>query len=219
MVRFSLARARAHLSLWQFAGSCAFLLLMLGACTTVEVESYRLVPDSSADQAYVREGTDFSRYRRLYPLPLEIYYNEAAGSPTAENLERMRAIFRQIFLAELNGQYEITDKPASDALGVRASLVDLRGDLVAVGDDTELYTGRLRSLVTEGQLSFFMELSDSKSGTVLARAGDRDRAEPEPTDSPETIRDSADVPWPSVEAAAARWAAMFHEFLDENLGH
>jgi len=196
--------------------ACASIATVLGACTTVEVDSYRLVPGSKVEQAYVREGVDFSLYRRLYPQPLEIYYNEGAGAPTPENLERMRAIFRRVFLAELDGQYEITDKPAPDALGVHASLVDLRGDIAVA--DGEQYTGRLRSLVAEGQLTFFMELSDSTSGMVLARAGDSDRSEPKLSDSPETIRDSATTPWPQVEAAAARWAAMFHDFLDENLG-
>jgi hypothetical protein len=190
--------------------------LLGSACTTVEVDSYRLVQDSVADQAYVREGADFSHYRSLYPQPLEIYYTEAAGSPAPENLERMRAIFRRIFLAELDGEYEITDKPAEDALGIRASLVDLRGSVDA---DDEAYTGRLRNLVTNDQLTFFMELSDSMTGVVLARAADLDRSESEVIDSPESIRDSVTVPWPRVEAAAARWAAMFHEFLDESLGH
>jgi hypothetical protein len=193
----------------------AFMIAALGACTTVEVDSYRRVPESRADMAYVREDTDFSRYQRLYPQPLEIYYNEGAGAPTPENLERMRAIFRRVFLAELDGKYEISNEPAKDALGIRASLVDLRGDVNA---DSELYTGQLRSLVADGQLTFFMELSDSMSGVVLARAADLDRPEPELVSSSETIRDTADVPWPRVEAAAQRWAAMFRVFLDENLG-
>ena len=196
--------------------ACASIATVLGACTTVEVDSYRLVPGSKVEQAYVREGVDFSLYRRLYPQPLEIYYNEGAGAPTQENLERMRAIFRRVFLAELDGQYEITDKPAPDALGVRASLVDLRGDVAAA--DSEQYTGQLRSLVADGQLTFFMELSDSLTGVILARAADPDRSEPDVIDSPETIRDSAAAPWPRVEGAAARWAAMFHDFLDENHG-
>jgi|GEM_PF-945830 len=201
---------------WRPTFICVLSLAASGACTTVEVDSYRLVPGSRAEQAYVREGADFSKYQRLYPQPLEIYYNEGAGAPTPENLERMRAIFRRVFIAELDGQYEITDKPAPDALGVRASLVDLRGDVATA--DSEQYTGQLRSLIADGQLTFLMELSDSMTGVILARAADPDRPEPDVIDSPETIRDSAAAPWPRVEAAAARWAAMFHDFLDENLG-
>jgi len=181
----------------------------LSGCTTTEINSYERVSSSRVDEAYIKPNADFSRYKRLYAVPLEIYYREGEGAPTAENLERMRGIFLAAFLSAIGDDYEIVTDPAPDALRIRASLVNLqRGPVnaeIPVG-------GRLRTLVANGQLTFLMELSDSVSGEVLGRAADRDRAlvEPDP--------DAESVAWAQAEAAAARWAAIFRSFLDDNLG-
>ena len=91
----------------------------------------------------------------------------------------------------------------------RASLVDLESS--SVPEDLPI-KGRAASLVAAGQLSFFMELADSQSGEVLARAGDKEKA-------PAPIAGSATGPdWARTEEAADRWAQMFRDFLDENLG-
>jgi hypothetical protein len=58
---------------------------------------------------------------------------------------------------------------------------------------------------------FLMELKDSQSGQVLARAADSASA-PAFSTSAETTTD-----WGAVEKAAARWAGLFRQFLDENL--
>jgi Protein of unknown function (DUF3313) len=195
--------------------SLGFLLL---SCTTTEIESYQRVPSTRAAQAYVKPGVSFKRYRRLYPQRLEIYYPKGAPAPAPEDLERIRAIFRTAFLAALDGRYEIANQPAEDALGVRASLVYFQEG----ADHAELQLGgKLRSLVVSGQLTFFMELSDSVTGEVLARAADPDQ----PAVAAETTRkDSSagdvaeNASWSRVEAAAARWASRFREFLDDNLG-
>ena len=181
----------------------------LSGCTTTEINSYERVSSSRVDEAYLKPNTDFSRYTRLYAFPLEIYYREGEGAPTAENLERMRGIFRAAFLSAIGDDYEIVTDPAPDALGVRASLVNLQLDPV----NAEIPVGgRLRTLVANGQLTFLMELSDSVSGEVLGRAADRDPALVEPDSNAESVA------WAQAEAAAARWAAIFRSFLDDNLG-
>lgn len=185
------------------------LCVALSSCTTTEVTTYQRVPGSRVAEAYSQPGADFSRYTRLYAHPLEIYYREGESAPTPENLERMRSIFRAAFLAELNGEYEIVTAPAKNALGVRASLVNLQnapaGEELPVG-------GRLRALVANGQLTFLMEMSDSLSGEVLARAAD-----PQPPVS-DAQGDRATADWTQAEVAAKYWAGLFRDFLDENLG-
>ena len=183
---------------------------LLVGCSTTEVVSYQRVAGSTVDEAYIKPGADFSRYTRLYAHPLEIYYREGAGAPTEDDLSRMRSIFRKAFLSRIEGDYEIVTAPAADALGVRASLVDLQN---SVGGADVPVDGHLRMLVANGQLTFLMELSDSVSGDVLARAADRDRAK----DADPSVSNSAD--WDKAEAAAARWAGLFRKFLDDNLGH
>ena len=182
-------------------------LLALTACSTTTVESYRRVPDARVDQAYVKPGVDFSRYSRLYAWPLEIYYADGASAPRPEALERMREIFRKAFLDELGEDYEIAAKPAADALGVRASLVDLRSGPMT--EDLPIQ-GRLRTLVANGQLTFLMELSDSRSGEILARAADREKPPLTEPAVPETD-------WEAAVREARRWAKLFREFLDDNL--
>jgi len=56
-----------------------------------------------------------------------------------------------------------------------------------------------------------MELVDSKSGEVLARAADS-ASLPAFGVGDDTITD-----WDAVQSAAERWAKLFRNFLDENL--
>lgn len=183
--------------------------LLAAGCIRTTVDTYRSVPDARADIAYVKPGVDFSRYRRLQTVPLEIYYYEGIAEPDPDDLATLRRIFRDAFLGRIGDDYDIVDEPGSDVLQVRGSLVDL--ELTAVPDDLPL-KGRAASLVAAGQLTFFMELADSQTGEVLARAGDRERG-PAEIAGAATERD-----WENTREAAARWAGMFRDFLDENLG-
>jgi len=184
----------------------------MAACVETTVESFRKVPGSRADSAYIKAGVDFSRFRRLMPAPLEIYYPDGPVEPHSEDIERLRQIFRDAFLNAIGPDYELVDEPGFDVLGVRASLVDL--ELApGVGTGTLPVKGRAASLIAEGQLSFFMELTDSQTGEVLARAGDQEKTATE-IDSAATDRH-----WEQAEAAAKRWAQMFRDFLDDSFGH
>lgn len=190
------------------------LLLLIAAfsvvsCVETSVESFRKVPDSRADSVYVKSGVDFSRFRQLRAAPLEIYYAEGPVEPDPEDLARLRRIFRDAFLAAIGSDYELVDDPGPEVLGVRASLVDL--ELTPVMGKVPV-KGRAASLVANGQLSFFMELTDSQSGEVLARGGDQEKA------ATEIATAATDRDWAQAEAAARRWAQMFRDFLDENLG-
>jgi hypothetical protein len=193
-------------------------LLAVAGCTTTEVETYQRVPGSRAAQAYIKPGVSFKRYRSLYPQRLEIYYPKGTTVPTEEDLERIRAIFRTAFLAALDGKYELANEPGPDALGVRASFVYFQDG----ADTAELQLGgKLRSLIDSGKLIFFMELSDSVTGEVLARAADPDQpgVGTQSVIGNDAFADSAEnASWSRVEAAAARWASMFRNFLDDNLG-
>ena len=193
--------------------SCIVLFLTLagiGGCVKTTVDTYRKVPESRVDSAYVKPGVDFSRYRKLQPVPLEIYYYEGEAEPAPDDLARLRQIFRTAFLAAIGDAYQIVDEPGPDVLHVRASLVDL--ELSAVPDNMPL-TGRAAALVAEGHLTFFMELSDSLSGEVLARAADQEK------DAAPIGVATAQRDWERSEAAAEYWAGLFRDFLDKNLGH
>lgn len=185
-------------------------MLLLTACSTTEVETFRQPAVSRVDDAWLSSDAEFTRYRSLYIVPLEIYFYEGMGQPSPEVVARIRDIFRSAFLNVIGDDYVIVDQPSPDALGVRGSLVDLKHSQ-ALGSLP--VTGRAARLVANGQLTFFMELTDSQTGEVLARAADQEK---EPS-QPRPMTDES--VWLETESAAQRWATLFRAFLDENLGH
>ena len=192
-----------RISIW------ASLALAVGACSTTQVEQWESVREAAVDQAYTRPDVDFSNYRRLLAAPFEIYYPDEIGKPSEKDLARIRQIFRDAFYGAIGDDYEIVDQAGPDVLKVRASLVDLRTNpptgQVSVGR-------RLADVVSAGHMTFLMELIDSRSDEVLARAADEEKPEPG-----EDIAGGGEN-WAAVEAAAQRWARLFRGFLDRNLG-
>ncbi|MGB5630062.1 MAG: hypothetical protein WBM57_11880 [Woeseiaceae bacterium] len=87
-------------------------------------------------------------------------------------------------------------------------MIDFRN---ASADDVMSVRRELRDMAKPGSLVFLMELKDSRSEKVLGRAADS-AAAPTFATSSETTTD-----WTAVEAAAAHWAGLFRQFLDENL--
>ena len=124
-----------------------------------------------------------------------------------EDQIRTRQIFREAFIEELGG-YVIVREPSPSALEVQATLIDYRN---ASGADIYGVRRELRDVARPGAIVFLMELKDPESGKVLARAADSASA-PAFSISAETMTD-----WAAIETAAARWAELFRNFLDENL--
>ena len=182
--------------------------LLFPACATTPVETFRTPANATVDEAFVRSDADFSRYRKLRIVPLEVYFSEGQGLPNPEVVDRIRGIFRASFLEAIGDDYPLVDAAGPDVLGVRGSLVDLKHS-PAVG--TLPLQGRSARLVANGQLTFFMELTDSETGRVLARAADRE----EPPTTPEITE--LDAAWAATEREARRWAGLFRGFLDRNL--
>lgn len=108
-------------------------------------------------------------------------------------------------MAAIGDDYEIVQSPGPDVLLIKAQLIDMK---VAGAGQSYNASGRLRELVARGELTFLMEIVDSVSGEVLARAGDRTH----------DVRsaDSA-ASWDEVDRAAAHWAGLFRNWLDRSL--
>lgn len=182
-------------------GLCAALLV--SGCNTVQVNYYQKITDGEVDVAYVKPDADFGRYSALMADPLEIYFSEA-DAPTQAELERIRTSFREAFLGAIGDDYKIVNSSGRDVLAVRASLIDSKTTGAAVP-----VRGQLSDLVSSGNLTFLMELRDSRTDEVLARAGDQEKPAAGADDS---------TSWDEVDIAAARWAKLFRNFLDNNLG-
>jgi hypothetical protein len=193
--------ARPH----SIAAATLCVLTALAGCSTVEVRSFENTGSTNVDSAYVATDADFSKYSRLLVDDMGIFFPSSVAL-TDEELSRIRQIFRDSFSARLAG-YEFTREPGPGMLQVSATLIDLRESTYA---DIPNMRRELRGAARPGSLLFLMELKDSGTGETLARAGDSQSA-------PRFA--AGDTDWTAVEAAAQHWAALFRNFLDQNLGN
>ena len=182
--------------------------LALVACTTVETQSFIVSKGSRVESAQIAVGADFSKYDRLQAADMGIFF-PAGTTMRPEDEQRLRKSFRDAFLAELEG-YSISREPGPTTMKVEASLIDLRGPAGA-GSALSSMRRDIRDLATAGSLVFLMEMKDSQTGEVLARAADSAKAPPLGTGP------DSDTDWQAVDEAAAHWASLFREFLDQNL--
>jgi len=199
----------------KYAGRMAYLgvaamALAIGACasTKVESQSFRVSRNSRVESAQIATDADFGRYKNLLATELGIYFPQS-NTTTPTDLQRIRQIFRDAFLAELTA-YEIVSEPGPATMAVEASLVDLRNS-----PSTEIphMRSEIRAMATPGSILFLMEMRDSQTNRVLARAADSAEAPVFATTEGTT------TDWASIENAAQHWAALFRTFLDENLAH
>jgi hypothetical protein len=185
----------------------AVVVVLLAGCSSVEVksQSFRVNKDSAIASSKTAIDADFSRYDRLTASELGIFFPQSHLT-TADDIQRIRQIFRTTFLKELES-YTIESVPGPSTMEVEASLIDMRN---AVGNQIPQMRSEVRELAKPGTIVFLMELRDSESKRVLARAADSAKA---PTFSTE---EGVETDWASIEDAAQHWAALFRTFLDEN---
>ena len=181
--------------------------MTLVACSTVETTSFTTSENSNIDSAYIAVNADFSKYNQLLADEMGIYFPQDSHTPP-EDIQRIRQIFRSAFIGELQA-YKIVDKPSPNTMKVQASLVDLRN---STGSLMNL-SREIRDIASSGELLFLMEMRDSESNAVLARAADSAQTPTFAADAGST------TDWSSVESAAQHWAALFRQFLDQNFGH
>ena len=181
--------------------------MLLTACATPTTQSFVRVENSRVDSSYIAVGADFSKYDRLSAADMGIFF-PTNRAPSEAAQQRARDLFREAFMAQLTDYEVVRDGKGPTTLLVQASLIDFTN---AAPEDAMSVGREMRDFAKPGSIIFMMELKDSVSGAVLARAGDS-------AEIP-SISSSPDVPtdWDAVEAAAQRWAMMFREFLDENL--
>ncbi len=152
--------------------------------TEQSYDGLTLVPDSKVGVAYLDEGADLSVYSKILILDCYVAFRKdwakdhrrtgSLVSVTAHDMERIKQdtanLFRDVFaetLSEDDG-YEIVNTPGPDVLLVRPAIIDL--DVEA--PDTDM--GRTRTFTaTAGSATLYIELFDSMTGDIIARAADR----------------------------------------------
>lgn len=147
-----------------------------------------LVPERKVQVAYADPDADFGIYNKIMILDCYVAFKKdwqrdqqrtgSRISVSSGDMERIKVgvaeLFQEVFAEELSkdGGYEVVDTAGDDVLLVRPAIIDL--DVTA--PDT-MTAGRSQTYTTRaGAATLFIELYDSVTGDILARAADRKEA-------------------------------------------
>jgi len=198
-------------------------MMQTGPDAEVTVDGLVRVDNAAVPVSYWKPDMDLTGYARFMLDPVEVAYQKDPGNRrrtgtggaeenfalTPRQMDRFRGWFQEAVVEALTeyGGYELATVPCPDVLRITASLIDL-----VVRVPTEM-AGRQRSFARSYYMvSLIVELRDSESGEILARAGDR-RDPTRNTDfslaevSPVYVK--ADT-----EAMFRHWADLLRERLD-----
>jgi hypothetical protein len=137
-------------------------------------------PSQQIDMVFVAPGASLAAYQRVILDPVNLAFKldwqQRNPDVSASDVGRIRsqgaAVFHEIFSNALTMQhgYPITMQPAPDTLRVSASLTELD---VSAAPGT---AGNQRMfIVSPSDLTLTLELRDSQSGALLARAIDKEK--------------------------------------------
>jgi hypothetical protein len=135
---------------------------------------------------YVRPGATFNQYDRV--MILECYvafqkdwqrnYNSNVGPDlsrqvTDDDIQRMKGVlaaeFKKVFTTQLQkGGYQVTNGPAPDVLLLRPAIIDVQ----VTAPDIMSSAMDLNVITSAGSGTFYLELWDPSTHTILARVMD-----------------------------------------------
>lgn len=175
----------------------------------------------AAKVLYVRPGVDFSRYNRIAILECPVAFSKdwekeravGASRISQKEMDRMKADlsaeFLKIFTDELQtkGGYTLVTEGAEDVLVLRPAIIDLE-----VSAPDTMSAGRSYTLSeSAGAMTLYLEVYDSVTSQILARAIDR-----------QADRGTGTIQWQNrvtnkqeADRILRRWASALRERLDE----
>ena len=194
------------------------------AVPEVTVEGLQLIKDSNLALVYAEPGIDLGQYSKIYLDDAYIAFrknwqrDQNRHHPLkvmAEDMARMKAelssLFREVFSRTLEeGGYELVTERAGNVLLIKPAIINLD---VFAPDTMDANRGSSYSETT-GEMTLYLELYDSVTDDLLAKALDRN-----------TDRQTGYFQWQNRvtnRAAANRilqvWANVLKEGLDEARG-
>jgi len=147
------------------------------------------VLNSSADKAWARPGMDLSGYSKIMLQGAGIEYRpggesgrtymaRSRGGPyevTEEQKARFEQVVSEAFRKEMarSERFEIVEQPGPDVLLIRGAMLDVVSYVPPddVGGRVDVY------LSSVGEATLVLEIRDSITNAIMARAIDRDAAE------------------------------------------
>lgn len=143
------------------------------------------IPDSKLAVVYAEPGADLAQYQRVKLLEAYVAFKKnwernqrsRSANPlsvTSRDIERIKTDlakeFHQVFETTLvDGGYQVVDESGEDVLLIRPAIINL--DVTA--PDT-MSAGRSQSYTqSAGEMTLYIELYDSITGDLIAKAMDR----------------------------------------------
>jgi hypothetical protein len=194
-------------------------LLAADAPPDVTPDGLHLRKSTKSTLIYVRPGATFGQYDKVAILDCLVEfdknwqrdYNSSASTQVNDaDMDRIKKAladeFKKVFTKELSkGGYKVVAGAAPDVLILRPAIVNLRvtaPDLMTPGISMTI----MRSA---GSMTLYLELWDSASNTILARAMD---AQTDPGMGGEMANSVTNTA--AADAALRRWADILRKRLD-----
>ncbi len=175
------------------------------------------------DVAYALPGATLATYSKVMIDPIDVAFHkdwnpEKTGSRfklSTEERENIRTgvgkIVYEEFVKELQkGNYQMVTEPGPDVLRVEAMIINLY-----VNAPDTMTSGRSRTYtVSAGEMTLVIQLRDSESGAIIARAVDRREA----TDTGMMQLSNSVVNASEARMIASSWAKILKKGLDKAHG-
>ena len=227
--RLSVAALAAALTLAGAGAAPKQPRIQTGANAEVTADGLVRVDKSVVDAAWVKPDFDLTpytklmiasqgvSYKKLKPVSGTTFGNRSNGQSAFTVKEESKTEFNKIlkeeFVKELSKleRYLIVDKAGPDVLLLVGGVIDVESNVPPYLDAPSLAGAAGGIYLTSiGQATLVIELRDSQSNEVLARAGDRRAAE-----SPFVINVNSVTGWSQVRLLAQSWASLVRERLEE----
>ncbi len=200
--------------------------LQIGPDAEVTVDGLYRVDNSLATLAWMKPDMDLRGYTAIMIDPVAVAYQSdprgrttstgpgaaaANFALTATQMDNLKSWFREAAVEALSGDggYRIVDSPGPDVLRITAELIDL---IVRIPTQR---TGVRSGLAVRsyGEVTAVLEVRDSQSGEILARAADR--RDPTANTDQGLVEVQASFVRSDTQRLFAFWAGLLRQRLDE----
>ena len=147
------------------------------------IEGLQLIEDSNLALVYAEPGVDWSQYSKIYLETPYIAFTKdwqrnqnkhQPGKISVDDMTKIKlelsSLFIDVFATTLEeGGYELVNERGEDVLLVKPAIINL--DVVSPASNSPGITRTYSE--TSGEMTLYMELYDSLSGDLIAKALDR----------------------------------------------
>jgi hypothetical protein len=187
----------------------------------MSAEGLNAVKSKDLDMLYVRPGATLAGYKKVLLDPVEVSFsknwdptrtgsNIKLGQAERENIRTGVAKITQdqfTKLLQANNGYPVVNAPGEDVLRAKVRVLNLYVNAPDAGSP-----GRTRTYtMSAGEATLFLELFDSETGQILARAIDRR----ESRNNNLMMLSGPVANTAEAEALAAQWARILRKAMDK----